>query len=209
MFRDVGSEELARIALGTTQVHCDRGEALFRRGDACRGFHIVVYGQVKLVIPAPDAAEKVVEILGAGRSFGEAVMFADRPYVVSAVALADSLLLHVSKDTLEAELERDPALARRMIAGLSMRLHMVVKDLESVTLHSAQQRVIGYVARLDPDGAAGRVTLPAQKSIVASRLNLTPEYFSRILHELAADGLIRIDGRDIEILDAERLFAPS
>jgi CRP-like cAMP-binding protein len=206
IFRDLGHDEIERIARGTTQVHCERGQALFQRGDTCRGFHIVVYGQVKLVIPAPDGSEKVVEILGPGRSFGEAVMFADRPYLVAAVALADSLLLHVAKDTVEAEIERDPKLARRMIAGLSMRLHMLVKDVESLTLHSAQQRVIGYLARLEPEGDSRRVTLPAQKSLVASRLNLTPEYFSRILHDLAAEGLIRVEGRDIEILDAEKLF---
>lgn len=207
IFRDLAHEEIERISRGTTQVHCERGQALFQRGEPCRGFHIVVYGQVKLFIPGADGAEKVIEILGPARSFGEAVMFADRPYVVSAAALADSLLLHVAKDTLEAEIERDPKLARRMIAGLSMRLHMLVKDLESLTLHSAQQRVIGYLATLDADGQAGRVTLPAQKSLVASRLNLTPEYFSRILHDLAADDLIRVDGRDIEILDRERLFS--
>jgi len=206
VFRDLSREELERIARGTAQVHCERGQVLFQRGDACRGFHIVVYGQVKLVIPAPEGSEKVVEIMGPGRSFGEAVMFADRAYLVSAVALADTLLLHVAKETVEAQIEREPKLARRMIAGLSMRLHMLVKDVEALTVHSAQQRVIGYLARLDPEATAGRVTLPAQKSLVASRLNLTPEYFSRILHDLSAAGLIRVEGRDIEILDAEKLF---
>lgn len=207
IFRDLAREEIERVARGTTQVHCERGQALFQRGDPCHGFHIVVYGQVKLVIPAADGSEKVVEILGPGRSFGEAVMFADRAYLVTAVALTDTLLLHVAKETVEVEIERDPKLARRMIAGLSMRLHMLVKDVESLTVHSAQQRVVGYLARLDPEGVAGRVTLPAQKSLVASRLNLTPEYFSRILHDLSAAGLIRVEGRDIVILDAEKLFA--
>ena len=68
-------------------------------------------------------------------------------------------------------------------------------------------RVIGYLARLEDEGTAGRVTLPAQKSLIASRLNLTPEYFSRILHDLASEGLIRIDGRDIAILDSPGLRA--
>jgi CRP-like cAMP-binding protein len=206
IFRDVAPEEIARIARGTAQVHCERGQVLFRRGDACRGFHIVVFGMVKLVIPTPGGGEKVVEIKGPGGSFGEAVMFTDQPYLVSAVALVDSLLLHLSKETLENELARDPKLARRMIGGLALRMHALIRDLESLTVQSAQQRVIGYLAHLVPECGGSRVTLPAQKSLVASRLNLTPEYFSRILHELAAGGLIRVEGRDIEILDARRLF---
>lgn len=207
IFRELSREELTRIAAGTTQVHCERGRFLFQRGDPSTGFHIVAYGQVKLVVSTPAGAEKVLDILGPGRSFGEAVMFTDRPYPVSAATLADSLLLHIGKQTLYAELDRDPRLARQLLAGLSMRLHMMVKDVEALTLHSATQRVIGYLATLQDEGTQGRVTLPAQKSLVASRLNLTPEYFSRILHELADEGLLRIDGRDIEIVDAERLSA--
>ena len=207
IFRDLSGEEIARMAAGTTQVHAERGRILFQRGDACAGFHVLAYGQVKLAVTSAAGAEKVIEILGPGCSFGEAVMFTDRPYPVTATTLADSLLLHVAKETLFAELEGDPRLARRMLAGLSMRLHILVKDVEAMTLHSATQRVIGYLALLQDGGGAGIVTLPAQKSLVASRLNLTPEYFSRILHDLAAEGLIRIDGRDIEILDPEALGA--
>ena len=205
IFRDLSAEELARIALGTREVRADRGRTLFRRGDPCLGFHLVVFGQVKLAVGTPAGEEKVVEIIGPGMTFGEALMFTGRPYVVSAVTLADSLLLHVARETLYEELDRDPRLARRMLAGLSWRLHMLVKDVEALTLQSASQRVIGYLASLEEAAAGPRVRLPAQKALLASRLNLTPEYFSRILHELEAKGVLRIDNREIEILDAARL----
>ena len=206
IFKGLSADELARIAAGTRQVHAERGAVLFHRGEPCVGFHVVAYGQVKLAIPSAEGAEKVVEILGPGRSFGEAVMFLGNPYFVTATALADSLLLHVGREAVLVELERDPRLARRMLAALSMRLHMLLKDVESMTLHSATQRVIGYLARLqDESTEPGRVTLPAQKSFIASRLNLTPEYFSRILGQLASEGIIRVDGRDVAIVDADRL----
>jgi CRP-like cAMP-binding protein len=207
IFRGLRPEDLEGIAAGTREVRVARGETIFHRGDPSEGFHIVVVGRVKLSIVSAAGDEKVVEIIGPGMSFGEALMFAGRPYIVDATALADSLLLHVNKHVLFEQIDRDPALARRMLGSLSMRLHMLMKDVEAFSLHSATQRVIGYLARLDDSGAGGHVTLPAQKTLVASRLNLTPEYFSRILHELAGQGLIRIDGRDIEILDAEGLRA--
>jgi CRP-like cAMP-binding protein len=205
LFRGLSAEEIARVADGTTRVHVERGRSVFQRGDPCTGFHLVVYGQVKLTVGTAAGNEKVVEIIGPGHSFGEALMFMDRPYVVSATAVADTLLLHVSKASIFAELDRRPELGRRMLAGLSMRLHMLVKDVEAMTLHSATQRVIGYLARLQEVNDDRRVTLPAQKSLIASRLNLTPEYFSRILHDLAAGGLLRVEGRAIEILDPEAL----
>lgn len=205
IFRGMSAEEIGRIAQGTRELRAARGEVLFRRGDPCEGFHILAYGQVKLALTTPAGEEKVVEIIGPGHSFGEAMMFAERPYIVTATALADSLMLHVGKGTLFAEIDRDPGLARRMLGSLSMRLHMLVKDMEGYTLHSAAQRVIGFLTRLEDEAQASRITLPAQKSLVASRLNLTPEYFSRILHELSDAGLVRIEGRDIEILDPEGL----
>jgi CRP-like cAMP-binding protein len=53
------------------------------------------------------------------------------------------------------------------------------------------------------------VTLPTSKAIVASRLNLTPEHFSRILHDLTQAGLIEVDGREVRIKDVTRLRAYS
>ena len=50
-----------------------------------------------------------------------------------------------------------------------------------------------------------KVELSAGKSVIASRLNMTPEHFSRILHDLSAAGLIAVEGRSVRVLDLERL----
>jgi CRP-like cAMP-binding protein len=209
LFKELAPAEIDRIAAGTTELHAPRGEILFNKGDPCVGFHLVIYGQVKLSFVTPQGSEKVVEIIGPGYSFGEALMFMDKPYIVMAQALADSLLLHVSKQAVFDGIEHDPGFARRMLAGLSRRLHGLITDVESYSLQSGTQRVIGYLLRhdVDPASAAGpyTVTLPTSKAIVASRLNLTPEHFSRILHDLSAAGLIEVEGRDVRILDATKL----
>jgi CRP/FNR family transcriptional regulator, dissimilatory nitrate respiration regulator len=211
LFKEMAAEEVDRIAAGTRELHVSRGQTIFHRGDPCAGFHIVVYGQVKLAFVSSQGAEKVVEIIGPGHSFGEALMFMEKPYVVSAQALADSLLLHVSKQTVFDELTRDPGFARRMLAGLSRRMHGLLTDVEAYSLRSGAQRVIGYLLRNEAstEGAdtPQPVTLPVSKAVLASRLNLTPEHFSRILHELADEGLITVSGREITIPDLGKLRA--
>lgn len=63
---------------------------VFRLGEPCNEFHVVVTGQVKLFVLSPTGQEKVVELIGPGQSFGEAIMyFTDRPYILNAQALAD------------------------------------------------------------------------------------------------------------------------
>lgn len=97
LFKELSPAELAPIAAGTTELHVLRGETVFSRGDPCEGFHLVVYGQVKLAFISPQGGEKVLEIVGPGYSFGEALMFMEKPYVLMAQALADTMLLHVAK----------------------------------------------------------------------------------------------------------------
>ena len=108
--------------------------------------------------------------------------------------------------------ERLVALALRMLAGLSRRLHGLVHDVQAYALQSGVQRVIGYLLRgHEPEDGASKgevtVSLPVSKATVASRLSLTPEYFSRVLRELEDAALIEVDKRDIRILDVERLAA--
>ncbi len=210
LFKEASPEEIDRIAQGTRSVHASRGETLFHKGDMPEGFHLVVYGQVKLAFISPQGADKVVEIIGPGMSFGEAVMFLESPHVVYAQTLADSLLLHVSKTVVFNELEHNAKFARKMLGGLSRRLHGIISDVEAYCMHSGAQRVIGYLLR-DAEQAEGNgkadVMLPTNKGVIASRLNLTPQHFSRILHELTEAGLVSVEGRTIHIADVERLRA--
>ena len=211
MFSEMSREELDRVAAATLPVHAPKGQAVFQCGDPCTGFHVVVYGQVKLGFTSPQGIEKVVEIVSPGQSFGEALMFLGSPYIVFAQALSDTMLLHVAKHAVLDELARDPGFARRMLSGLSRRLHGLVRDVEAYTLRSGQERVIGYlladVADVTGNGKPVEVHLTPGKSVIASRLNMTPEHFSRILHELMDKRLIKVDGRDVRVLDAGRLRA--
>jgi CRP/FNR family transcriptional regulator, dissimilatory nitrate respiration regulator len=205
LFNELAPAELEQIAEATTELHVPRGELIFKRGDPCNGFHTVVYGRVKLAFTSPQGSEKVVEIIGPGHSFGEALMFMEKPYIVSAQTLVDSMLLHVSKAAIFAELGRDTNFARKMLAGLSRRLHGLICDVEAYSLNSGTQRVIGYLLKESVHHDGDRLTLHASKAVVASRLNLTPEHFSRILHDLAERKLIDVSGRDITMLNIEGL----
>ena len=111
--------------------------------------------------------------------------------------------------------EQDPRFARKLLAGMSIRLHTMVRDVESYALRSSIQRVIGYLLQLaegtpcapGAGAAQGRaeVELPTSKQVIASRLSLTPETLSRIFHELSDMGLISVHGKHIVIHDIARL----
>jgi CRP-like cAMP-binding protein len=167
--------------------------------------YVVVYGEIKLMTTTPARGSRLTGIVGPGQSFGEPVMFLERPTVVDAQAASDALLLHLPKAAVFDEIERNPKFARRMIAGLSQRVESLVRELDRQAL-GGSERFVAYLLRHCRDHTAPFVlTLPAAKSEIASQLNLTPEHFSRILHELQQAGLLQVDGRKITVPRPDRL----
>lgn len=205
LFSQVDHAYLESIGARTRSVTLPRHGVLFHQGQAPDGFFIVVDGLVKLSVSAADGAEKVVEMIAAGESFGEAVMFLHRPYPVTASALEPTRVLAVPEQAVTGLLEADPMFARAMLAGLSVRLHGMVRDVGQYALRSGSQRVASFL--VERAGVRSTVVLGASKQVIASRLSLTPETFSRVLRDLADAGLVSVHGRRIVVLDPAGLAA--
>ncbi len=207
LFAALSSEDVFKIASSAHECKLVKGELLFQRGDLPRGFYYVLSGQIKLAISSPQGNEKIIEIIQVGQSFGEALMFLNRPYPVFSEALADSLLIHVGQNSILSQIARDPEFSKSMLAGMAMRLHSLIHDVEAYTLKSSLQRVIGYLLQSgdSPNTMPTVVALPMSKQVLASRLNLTPETLSRIFHELSEAGLISVSGRHVNLLDPHGL----
>jgi CRP/FNR family transcriptional regulator, dissimilatory nitrate respiration regulator len=208
LFKSLDAATLARLATATTRRALKRGETLFHKGDPATGIYVVVHGEIKLIATTPVRGRRLSGIVGPGRTFGEPVMFLERPTPVEAQAATDALLLHVPKEAVFEEIERNPKFARRMIAGLSQRVERLVRELDMQVLGSGKERFVAYLHRRCRDRTEPVVlTLPASKAEIASQLNLTPEHFSRILHELQQAGLLRVDGRKLTVPGPDRLIS--
>jgi CRP/FNR family transcriptional regulator, dissimilatory nitrate respiration regulator len=210
LFSRVEAEQLRALATRTRARRLPKGGVLFRQGDPAAAFFVVVEGVMKLAVLAGDGAEKVVEVIQPGESFGEAVMLLGQPYPVTAIALAPTRLLDVPADAVDVLLDGDPMFARRLLAGLAVRLHGMVRDVESYALRSGRQRVVSYlIEHARPVGQAGprahEVVLGTSKQVIASRLSLTPETLSRVLRELSRQGLVEVAGRRITVPDLAML----
>jgi CRP-like cAMP-binding protein len=207
LFQALAPEQLDALLPHVSEVRCAKGDTLFHKGDPCDGMYVTVYGRVKLSLFSAQGAEKVVEVIQPGQSFAEAVMFLGYAYPVLAQCLDDALLLKVEAIGILQALGGDGDFARRLLAGMSMRLHGLIRDVERYSTENAMQRVCGYLSQAwidagEPDGA---FPLPLNKNLIASRLNLTPETFSRVLQRLMSAQLIQVAGREVRVLNPEGL----
>jgi len=209
MFANLGESDRERLASHTRERLLRRGEILFHRGDPCTGIHVLISGQLKLAVVSSCGKEKIIELVEPGQCIGEEAFFADKPYGVFAEALSDCRLLHVARSGIERELKGVPALGQSMLSAMAERTNHLIEDVESYALNTGQERVIAFLlhdlAGSGPNNDEAVLHLPVHKGVIASRLNLTQEHFSRILHDLQEAGLIRVDGKFISIPSLERL----
>jgi CRP-like cAMP-binding protein len=186
------------------------GQMLFDRGQPAQAFFLVLEGQVNLMLFSKAGEHKIVDILGPGQSFAEAVMFMEAPgYPVAAVAGTDARVARFANREYLAILRESPETCLRMLGQLSQRLHMRVREIEQLTLESATHRLIYLLQSRLPAGEAGPsvVTLLESRQELASRLSMKPETLSRILRHLADTGVLEIEGRELRIPDRRRLSA--
>jgi CRP-like cAMP-binding protein len=198
LFQEISDEHLEQIVAASRPVSVCKEERLFNKGDPASGFYVVVTGKIKLALPI-NHSERVVDVLGPRRSFGEALMFMLRPYPVFAQALMDSTLIHVPQEPIFELLAADPLFARRMLAGMSMRLHNLILDIDTFSRQTGTQRLVNYLLQHlplssdAPEDSPIIFPLPTSKQLIASRLCMAPETLSRSLHELCANDLIEVN----------------
>lgn len=205
LFRAAATATLARLASQVALLDVPRGKLLCRSGERWPGLYLVASGRVMQSVGAPRGVRKVIDLVGPGGYFGLAAAIHGAPEIVTVETLADSALLLVPREALLDCAAEDAGLGRQLMAALSREVCGLVTDIEAMSLHSGRARVANYLLQFADAARARSITLPAKKSLIASRLNLTPEYFSRMLHDMIADGTIAVSGRQIAILDPGRL----
>lgn len=183
----------------------DGGDILFHQGDVADRFYLLLDGQMKLTRVLPEGHEKLVEVIHAGQSFAEALLFSGAPnYPVSASALKGSSLVSIDGSHYRRILEEQPKICLDLLATFSIRLHQRLNEIDTLTLANASRRVVRFLCQ-EQEACNGPIQLNVPKRLIASQLGIQPETFSRILHRMIDAGVIAMERRNIRILDTPSL----
>jgi CRP-like cAMP-binding protein len=207
LFRAMGPT-IARAMIGDRHPRAyARGETLFEQGDPADGFFCVIEGWAKLYRMREDGEEVVVAIFSAGETFAEVAMFLGGKYPASCEAVSPARILKIDAEKLRKAVLDQPQLAFDMLAAASMRLRQLVDEIEQLKARSAPQRIAAFfVERAGVGAGAARIALPYEKALIASRLGMKPESFSRALGRLADLG-VTVERDSVEIADVRKLAA--
>ena len=209
LFAEMSEPHLQAVINNAQETHLNLGAVLFRQGQPAERFFFVRDGLVKLFRLSPEGDEKIIEIIRPGETFAEAVMFMgpQARYPVSAEAVNESRLYAFEGKSFLNLLRESNDAVFGLLGSMSRRLHMLVNQIDSLTLQNATYRLVAYLLEQIPRDVktSPEVQLTTPKGVIASRLAIQPETLSRILAKLRQGNLIEVQGNHITVRDVQAL----
>lgn len=206
LFGGLPPEHLDEIEKLAIRKEYKRGDSIFFEGDPGIGFYMVATGKVKIFKMSFTGKEQILHIFGPGEPFGEVPVFHDQPFPANATALEKTSLLFFPRKDFVERIHSMPSLVMSMLAVLSMRLRTFATQIENLSLKEVPERLAGYLLYLaEEQGNTEKVELQISKGQLASLLGTIPETLSRIFAKMSAEGLIRVEGKNISLLDLKGL----
>jgi len=205
LFARLSPDDIRELVSEGPIQRCPRGTILFQQDEPADRFFFILSGWVKLFRETAEGEQSVVAIFTRGESFAEVAIFYNARYPVTAEVIDDARLLVILAEPFTRRLRENFELVLSMMASMSWHLRALVQQLEQIKGRSATQRLADFLLRLaHNDGGAMHVHLPYDKALIAARLGMKPETFSRALAKLRAAG-VQVERQQIVIPNVARL----
>ncbi len=200
----VQQAEVARYARPAT---VEQGQPLVVAGQDAAQLFVVHEGSVKVSKTSRDGRETTLRALRPGDVLGEVWFLTGGSPDLDAVALQPTRVCVFDHARLSELLGRFPEVGAVMLRTLAEQLRSAERMLTARALADVGARVAAYLLDLPVAVEEGRMTvvLPLAKKEVATLLGTSPETLSRRLSSFERDGLIRVHGAHVEILDGDGL----
>lgn len=207
LFRGVPDETVRTLINGRAPVVLAKGQPLFHQGDPADAFYVILEGWMKLYRVSGDGGETIIHVSQAGETFAEAAMFMEGAYPVHAEAVTPVRLQRVSARSVREAIGADPGFAFAMLGAMSLRLRRLVNEIENLKRRGAVELVAHFLVQLCEPAQSDHcaLTLPFEKALIAARLGIKPESFSRALLRLKELG-VEVNGAEVSIASRTALL---
>ncbi|MGH1456830.1 MAG: Crp/Fnr family transcriptional regulator [Alphaproteobacteria bacterium] len=204
-----GSEEFLGALAGAAQIKTHpKGKLIILHEEKADRFFIIKRGWVKLFRETLDGTQSIVDILPKNHMFGETAIFQNNQYSYSVEVIEPSEIISLPLSLLKKEIEQNHKVSLNFLKAMAVYRRQQDMEIEHRTIQNAPQRIGCFLLRLvrqDEKGAV-KIQLPYDKTLVAARLGMQPETFSRALVKLKEKTGIRVSGATIEIDSLDQLM---
>lgn len=206
IFQGLSSEQLIPLAQIAQLQTFEKNEAIFHQGSEATGFFIVQTGRVKVFKIAANGKERILHLLNVYNYFAEVPALDGKSFPASAIALEYTELIFFPRLAFLNLLHQYPAIAISMLMSLANHSRNLSQMVEELSFKDVPQRLSAYLLDLsEKANGANIITLDITKTQLAATLGTISATLSRAFHSLSDEGLIAINGSQIELLDCDRL----
>lgn len=175
-------------------------EIIFKEGDHALYYFQIIRGKVKLNNYNDDGKEFIHNILGKNQSFGDPLLFLDKPYPTNAICLESSEIIRLPKSNFIEMLKKNPELSIEMNACFSQQLYYKLIMMQSMASNNPVQRLKGlldYLKSYDDKICDACFEVGLTRQQIANLTGLRVETVIRTLKKMEKAGSIQIKNRKI------------
>lgn len=209
MGQSLDAKSLTDLHRRTKRTALARGDVLFREGEEPAGIWVVCHGSIKIFRHGSDGRPLINRIAGQGDFVGHRSFFLGRPYGGSAAAMEPSVVRFVDRQLVERLVFSEGSFAGIILKRLAIELGHAEARATHMAYGSARNRVIDvlndlYLAHHEAEHPE---ELVVRRQDLAELAGMAVETIVRVLKELERDGLVAIQGRQIQVIAPKRLIA--
>lgn len=202
---ELADDELEALGAITSYHQLAKNEILFLQGDIATGFYVLLSGRVRVYKASADGREYTMHFIKPGQMFAEAAIFKGTEFPANCAALEDSEVAFFPKDRFLDLIRNSPQISLKMIGGMAGFVREFNRMVEDLSLKDVPARLAAFLLDEYRRKHGARLHLDIPKTELARKLGTISETLSRNLRKLQDLRMIRVSGKEIEILDSERL----
>jgi len=188
---------LATVGAGRTTRDWRKNQTIFSQGDRADVVFFVDRGKVKLTVLSRQGKQAVIGILGPGSFFGEGCLAGQPLRMATAIAITDSAIISLPKQTMIRALHEDAEFAERFTTYLLSRNIRIEEDLVDQLFNSSEKRLARILLLLANFGKEGRpepVVPKVSQETLAEMVGTTRSRVSFFMNKFRKLGFIEYDG---------------
>lgn len=190
-----------------------KGQVIFYEGNHSVGLFCVYNGKVKLSKLGKDGKEQIVRFSKTGDIMGYRSLLSSEPYQATATAMEDSHVCIITKDNFLKVTGENPKLSLKLIQLLSQDLKTAEQHLIDVAQKTVRERISESLLLLKATFGLKEdnktINISMSRSEIADMAGTTTESAIRTLAQLSEDKIIELDGKNIAILNHNKLLQAS
>jgi CRP-like cAMP-binding protein len=188
------------------EVPYTRGELIFSEGDEIENFSYLKSGLVKLFKTDPSGKDQIITIAGPFDFVSLLGIFSETHHTYSVSVLEDSVICCIDIRRMKTIALDNGLFSLNLMEKLGKISNKIILESLEIRKRQTHGKVAYILLKFSRDIYRNQVfDLPVSRREIAEYTGMTTENIIRTLSEFRRENLIRINGREIEIMNADSL----